>query len=154
MDFVRGFGFKSSPKDEDFGGYHRQVHSQEQEHVRFGNEIAIPSFWIKIDTSFLDLCYNVRYPAQVNKGSEYPWVFRQLAIYQSYTPSTSSSQWILLQPSVSIEESLARMLDHSRHDALERELLINVMILESTEAHWRAYINYMESEINALVRTP
>lgn len=98
---------------------------------------------------FLELCYNIRYPEQVGRNSEYPWVLRHMAVCQIYSPETISSKWIILQPSRLIESKLENVLQDTVR--LDYNVAVNLMILTSTEAGWRAYINHLESEINSFV---
>ena len=81
-----------------------------------------------------------------------------MAVYQSYCPKTSSSNWIFLQPSVHITNVLSGNAKNNKGND-EMSFLnydfansVNLAILDSTEIDWRQYINYLESEINALVR--
>lgn len=97
----------------------------------------------------LELCYNIRYPEQVGRDSEYSWVLRHMAVYHNYSPETSSSKWIVLQPSRPIESKLESILQGA--GGLDCTAMVNLMILTSTEANWRAYINHLESEINSFV---
>ena len=39
-DFAQAFGFKSSGKDENFGGYHRHIHYRNSEELRYGTRQA------------------------------------------------------------------------------------------------------------------
>jgi hypothetical protein len=39
-DFARAFGFKSSEKDENFGGYHRHIHYGKEGDLRYGTQQA------------------------------------------------------------------------------------------------------------------
>jgi hypothetical protein len=94
----------------------------------------------------------------VEREAEYPWVLRQMAVYQNYCPKTSSSNWIFLQPSEHITSVLSKNVRNSEgNDELsllnyEFASSLNLAILVSTEMDWRQYINYLESEINTLVR--
>ncbi|KAH6713197.1 hypothetical protein BKA61DRAFT_71586 [Leptodontidium sp. MPI-SDFR-AT-0119] len=130
VDFVRAFGFKASHSDENFGGYSRQLHGREGQ-----------------ESIHLELCYNIRYPEQVGRDSEYSWVLRHMAVYHNYSPETSSSKWIVLQPSRPIESKLESILQGA--GGLDCTAMVNLMILTSTEANWRAYIKHLESEINS-----
>jgi hypothetical protein len=157
IDFVRGFGFKSSSTDENFGGYHRRIRNQlNQQNIGYGS-LKRPScaFPYTLTLTLADLCFNVRYPERVSRDGEYPWVLRHTAVYQSCQMRTSSSTWILLQPSQNVQNKLKSILNDPNPDenatSFDRECMIIFMILSATETNWRWYINYLESEINELV---
>jgi hypothetical protein len=150
-DFVCAFGFKTSHSDENFGGYHRQLHRKlAQESVCRATQTSQSSSSNHgTEEAHLELCYNIRYAEQVGRDFEYPWVLRHMAAYQICSPQTQSSKWILLQPPRLIENELGAMLqDTGRPGCIA---MINLMILNATETKWRPYINHLESEINAFV---
>ncbi|KAH8882491.1 hypothetical protein GQ53DRAFT_831382 [Thozetella sp. PMI_491] len=127
-DFVHEFGYKSSSAGENFCSHHRQVLKFQEPH-RHG----------------IEMCYNIRYPERTNRDFEYPWGLRHMAVCQVYSPEELSSQWILLQPSRLIESRLEPILQNTESSDVLSAL--NVMILASTEANWRLYVNHLESEI-------
>ncbi|KAI1324288.1 hypothetical protein F5Y16DRAFT_310848 [Xylariaceae sp. FL0255] len=135
--FVNSFGLKLRPMDEDFGGYDRRSPSHKSPYC--GN---------------YEICYNIRYPELVMRPHEYPWVHRQLAVYQNCQPGSHRSRWILLQPSSPVEheirEFLAQLLLPEKLDELDYQWLIHFAVLRLTECNWRKYINHLDQEVESL----
>jgi hypothetical protein len=86
---------------------------------------------------------------------EYPWSFRNVALYQKFDEKNSTSRWILLQPPRKLKTALKNLFENT-HDSHERTrqnfLLIHLLICLITEAGWRPFIADLEKEIDTLVR--
>lgn len=81
-----------------------------------------------------------------------------MAVYQDYSPKASSSNWLFLQPSEQIANILSEKVRSSKGSkgpsllSYDFASSLNLAILVSTETEWGSYINYLELEINAMVR--
>lgn len=99
--------------------------------------------------SISELCYNVRYVAENNRGDpKAPWSERQLAVYHQYSFASNQSVWIIVQPSDTIKRRLTDFgaaasgttLNFSEHWSL------HVLLFTSLVHGWREYINFLESQ--------
>lgn len=105
-----------------------------------------------------ELCYIVRYAAKNGRKSGTPWSIRQTAVYQQFDSRSNRTCWIFVQPSASFRAQVKRYLGRKLSFYKDPEHLspigVHLMLFDSTELEWRAYINYLEQQLTHLVRTP
>jgi hypothetical protein len=107
----------------------------------------------------LELCYNLRYVHSHGRSGEYPWSFRQTAVYQANGGCSHQSRWVFLHPPSAVESNLANIFADSQSanmaDYTKEPLFSHLLLLVSTEGSWRDFLAHLESEIEALVsRSP
>ncbi|KAF3915121.1 hypothetical protein ABW20_dc0101511 [Dactylellina cionopaga] len=141
--FVRAFGFKCLNSDEDFGGYDRHI----------GANVA--------GQIVHELCYNLRYIEKIDRDGEYPWVFRQVALYHQQNADLIP-KIILLQPPKKLAdyvmerlEATTSYIDQKKGVTNHVDLLfaIDLMALRLAEQNWRPFLNHIEAEYNIYVST-
>ena len=103
-----------------------------------------------------ELCYIVRYVANHGRKSGTPWSIRQTAVYQQYDARSDRTCWIFVQPSVKfraqVKRYLGRKLSVCKDTGHRSPIVVHLMLFNSTELEWRAYINYLEEQLTQLVR--
>ncbi len=98
----------------------------------------------------------VRYAANNGRQSGAPWSIRQTAVYEKSDSRASRTYWIFIQPSTTFRSQLKRYMgQHSSTSGVSERYdpaTVHLMLFLSTELEWRAYINYLEEQLVALVR--
>lgn len=113
------------------------------------------TFYSLITPSVMELCYNLRYVHRHGRAGEYPWSFRQTAVYQRSSTNSVHSRWIFLQPPSDMDSSLAEIVARSQPSSTEKyfhePLYTHIILLLSTEREWRQFLTDLEGEVEALV---
>ncbi|KAF3942110.1 hypothetical protein ABW19_dt0205172 [Dactylella cylindrospora] len=103
--------------------------------------------------SGFELMYNLRYFELHGRREARPWSLRQTAIYHRYDSKSMRSIILTLQCSPSIRSRIEDLfVPKSGIQTLSKEdvMLLHVCVLMAMESTWRAYINYLESELRTL----
>ena len=102
-----------------------------------------------------ELCYIVRYAAKNGRKSGTPWSIRQTAVYQQFDSRSNRTCWIFVQPSASFRAQvkcyLGRKTSFGKDPEHSSPMGVHLMLFNSTELEWRAYINYLEQQLTQLV---
>lgn len=89
--------------------------------------------------------------------SSNPWTIRQTVIYQRFDCRSLQSNHIFVRLSMSTRCALQDVLQ-SDHDAgeicqfISRWGSIHVLFLRTLNENWRQYINYLDGEVESIVR--
>ncbi|KAH8587929.1 hypothetical protein B0O99DRAFT_601212 [Bisporella sp. PMI_857] len=136
LDVLFAFGFKLRAEDENFGCYHSRVHRS--------NDINGNDGHFKFEFT-----YNLRYPDKHGRDLNDPWSIRNMAVYQQFNSVTTSSSWIILQPSKACYRLLRDFSNGSEYSQarISGLPLVNMLYFWSIEKNWRDYINYLEKEL-------
>ena len=158
LDFVRAFGVKFGAEDEDFGGFNCRFSMATGARKSYGTSLLFMCAFSFSNVSLVlqELCYNVRYVERHGRKGEYPWSFRQTALYHKWNESTGTSMWILLQPPDVIKRNLARAFGNDNNESSrfhwKTPFFTHMMILLTTEAGWRAFVIELEKQIENQVK--
>jgi hypothetical protein len=100
------------------------------------------------------MCYTVRYFDKHNRpNTNAIWSERQTAIYQSFEITDRISVWVLIQSSESMRSGIRKFLakaeqqDITLADHLKPHLFFFLQLADN----WRAYINFLESQLSDIV---
>ncbi|KAI2784254.1 hypothetical protein F4815DRAFT_206276 [Daldinia loculata] len=132
VDFIRTFGYREDDHCREVSGYR----------------------WRRGGASTADeFCYIARFFQQNGRAQGRPWSLRHTGIYQKTEPGTSTSTWMLIQPSPQIEE----LLELAQKDISKKErhpdthsLYLHGSILFTASRTWLDYIDYIQSTCEEL----
>lgn len=140
LDLLHTYGAKESPENENFPIY-------EEDSVANGNFL---SFKYKIKSSLktiIEIVYNLKYvycrPDVTDKG-KMVWSTRKIGI------SAQERSWIVLQAPSQFQELLRTVVGSSSWP--EDQCNIHLLAHETCNGSWNPYLNYLERQINELVR--
>jgi hypothetical protein len=96
----------------------------------------------------------VRYVFRHGRPDEYPWSFRQTAVYHKGCIGQVKSTWIFLQPPVALKIGLEGMAADRQVEDMScsyQPLLVHLLLLHATESGWRSFITDLECDVEKLV---
>ncbi|KAF2110565.1 hypothetical protein BDV96DRAFT_195472 [Lophiotrema nucula] len=89
-----------------------------------------------------DICYLIRrYELHGRSALKNPWSLRQTLVYQRFHSQSRSSTWIFVQLFKECRMMFQNMLSSTTHNKGTTEF--HKILLESTLAGWRWYLNYL-----------
>jgi hypothetical protein len=154
LDIVSLFGLKSNSRADDFTRFSYRFDTFRKDRDSYGKRLC-RSRVLSTYSGVSELCYNVRYMYHHGRAGEYPWSFRQTAVYQRSSVRNSRSRWIFLHPPSTIESSLADIFANepttNMRDYICEPLYAHLLLLLSTESGWRPFLEHLETEVEDLV---
>lgn len=102
----------------------------------------------------LEMCYTVRYFDKNNRpNTKAVWSERHVAIYHRLDISTLTSVWIIIQSSSGMRSGLGKFLSsvETTKISLLDHLHLHLFFLLELADNWRAYINFLEAQLNEMV---
>jgi hypothetical protein len=100
------------------------------------------------------MCYTVRYFDKNNRpNTKSIWSERHVAIYHRLDLSRVTSRWIIIQSSSGMRSGLEKILSSalSINISLHDHLNLHLFFLLELAKNWRAYINFLEAQLNEMV---
>jgi hypothetical protein len=89
--------------------------------------------------------YSLHYAQKHDRALRDPWSIRQTGFYQGYQNSGDFPVWILLQPSVDIQNALKKVVVSSSQHA-EAALESHVIFTSAVSMRWSQYVEFLEHQ--------
>ncbi|KAI0543382.1 hypothetical protein F4679DRAFT_120583 [Xylaria curta] len=102
------------------------------------------------DAGDVETCYVLHFFENNGKTEGDPWSIRQTAVYCRYDASGDQSSWILIKPSLNLEELIQAELEGVSRLALSgesRAARLNVLFINFTLRNWPDYIAAQRTKV-------
>lgn len=99
---------------------------------------------LELGLTTADCAYTLKYVERTRRDIPHrPWSERQTTIA---THHGKVSGWVLVSPSVVMQEYLDRYMRALKDDEQENTFAIHLLFIETTMINWQAYMSYLTTE--------
>lgn len=99
---------------------------------------------LRLGLTMVDCAYTLKYVERTRRDlPDRPWSERQTTMA---THHGEASGWVLVSPSVPMQEYLDRYMHALKDDEHENTFAIHLLFIEASMINWQAYMAYLTTE--------